>query len=95
MSTPDSGIPVWRAAYGRQEGRPAWQASGLSWARARSALRDELVRFVGEEECPHCLSQARDAMAALDRLPESALFRENVDGADYVLEVMAPAAAGT
>jgi hypothetical protein len=86
MSTPDSGIPVWRAAYGRQEGRPAWQASGLSWARARSALRDELVRFTDEEDCPHCLSQARDAIAALDRLPESVPFRENVDGADYVLE---------
>jgi len=65
---------------------PGWQVTGLTWDQARAALLAELHEFAAEEDCPHCLGQARAAIGALTALPPGAAFRENVDGSDYVLE---------
>jgi hypothetical protein len=81
----------WRAYYERAEGEPAWQLSSRSWEQARSALRDTLAGFLAEQDCPCCLARARDAIAGLDRLSPLESFREDVDGADYVLERERPA----
>lgn len=65
---------------------PGWQVTGLTWDQARAALLAELREFADEEDCPHCLGQARAAIAALTALPPGAALRENIDGSDYVLE---------
>jgi hypothetical protein len=80
---------LWRAQREFLGRAPGWQVTGLTWDQARSALLAELREFMTEEDCGHCLGQARAAIAALTALPPGAALRENVDGTDCVLEKVA------
>ncbi len=86
----DLDAPVWRFYHGRTwPPDPAIGCSedvgGLTWWQARSRAEMALGPMLDEDDCEHCLAQAKEAALVLERLAPGEAYHEVVDGADLVI----------
>lgn len=61
-------------------------ADRATWEQARDALIAYLTEEYRDDTCPHCLSQAREALAGLAALAPGAAWEDSVDGEDLELK---------